>query len=265
VQVDGLAPTSAHNYRATLSTALGYCVMKKLFAISGLALSLAMSAQAGYNPPASPPVAADPLTAVVEVLARNWAQPNIVSQGTGWFFNERTLITDYHVIEGYNQFMVVYPDGKRVTATLRNLNVACDLADLDVVKPRSDQWWSSIIPDSETVYPNEEVCARGCPQNHWTITYGNLTGRLTDTTGRRAVGWYSTNLFLDHGGSGSPICDDNGEVIGIAKSISKPGAPYCCLIISANVIWEALGLKNSSHPDGFRTGITNGVNLHYSH
>jgi hypothetical protein len=66
---------------------------------------------------------------------------------------------------------------------------------------------------------------------------------------------------MDHGGSGSPIFNMQGQVIGIAEAISKPGLPYECEILNVNLIWEALGLKNPDHADGFFTGVTVGLNI----
>ena len=70
----------------------------------------------------------------------------------------------------------------------------------------------------------------------------------------------SSDLVIDHGGSGSPITNSDRIVIGIAESITKPGLPYRCMIISANVIWEALGLTSTTtHANGFYTGVTLGL------
>jgi S1-C subfamily serine protease len=201
----------------------------------------------------------NPGTKIVKVFAE---LPEGTSQGSGWFINNHTLITDYHVVEGADQIEIEYADGQTSEATVRNYSAACDVAALDVTTVRPDQTWARITADSDQVYPNETVTAYGYPQGEWAVTSGTLVARYADRTGTKAVGWFSTDLLLDHGSSGGPVEDSQGRVIGVAEAISRPDSPYHCFITSANVIWEALGLTSTaSHPNGFKTGVTRGVNL----
>jgi len=203
---------------------------------------------------------ADESTEIVKVYGRLISGG--YSQGTGWFINSTKLITDYHVIKNCTSIWITYPDGKWSDVIVLRINSATDLASLEVIKPRADQAWLTVIDDSDTVSYGEKVTASGYPHDKWAQTAGTLTERYVDQSGSRTVAWMSSDLVLDHGGSGSPITNSDRIVIGIAESITKPGLPYRCMIISANVIWEALGLTSTTtHANGFYTGVTLGLDF----
>jgi S1-C subfamily serine protease len=232
--------------------------MKKLipFLIVHLVCALCNPQQAAATTP-------DPTTEIVRIYAHVTTDDSIL-QGTGWFINNHTLITDYHVIRNCDKIAVVWSDKKWSPAKILNAQPRLDLVALDVLEPRADQEFIEVIPDSDTVQCGQRVTAYGYPNNDWRVSYGTVSHRYSQNGGEHVAVWGSNDLALDHGGSGSPVCDDAGLVVGIAKSISKPGLPYECFIITVNVIWEALGLTNKNHPNGFTTGVTDGLDLDFS-
>jgi S1-C subfamily serine protease len=70
---------------------------------------------------------------------------------------------------------------------------------------------------------------------------------------------FKSDLCSTHGGSGGPVLNAQGEVVGMLEGGDSAGDVY---IISANVIWEAIDITGGNvHPGGFRTGVTSGLHL----
>jgi len=241
-----------------------------LTALASLIIA-SVPALASHSAPKAPhtrkaePAQKNPDTIIVRVYGRlkTPTAEGSISQGTGFFINETTLITDYHVIADCDAIMIAWFDGKKSLATVRSANSDCDLVSLNVTTPRADQGHVRLIADSDTVGQNTPVIAAGYPRGEWAITNGNLTMRYVDKTGTMGVEWGSNNLLIDQGSSGSPIFNAEYQVIGILKSKSQDGQPYECQIVTANVIWEALEITDTKdHPKGFKTGVT--ADLHFN-
>jgi hypothetical protein len=202
-------------------------------------------------------------TAVVRVFGHLTNAPDeqhSASQGTGWFFNNHELITNYHVVKGCNEFVIQYRDNRFVKATLYRFNEACDLAVLHVASTRSDQTWFWLLPDADSMQPYASVSVISYPRNSFAATEGTLTSRTVSANGHVVI-WESNNLLVDHGSSGAPVLNADGYVIGVVESRSFEGQPYSCRIITANVIWEALHLSDREHPNGIITDVTDGLDI----
>jgi S1-C subfamily serine protease len=197
-------------------------------------------------------------TTVVKVLAY---YPNgDVSQGTGWFVDSRVLVTDYHVIRSAVSYEVLYQDGMVREARLWNWSVGCDLAALELEKPRTDQKYLTVIADSNKAHQNQSVTAISYPHGNRTISQGKLIRAYWSDATTASIVLFGSDLLTSHGGSGGPVLDSQGQVVGMLEAIAKDG-DYECFIISANVIWEALQLTGPEHPSGFVTGVTKGLAL----
>jgi hypothetical protein len=79
-----------------------------------------------------------------------------------------------------------------------------------------------------------------------------------DSSDREAQLFISHDLITKEGMSGAPVFNAEGECFGMLCS----GSAEFSGVIPVNVMWEALGMKNHDHPDGFSTGITVGFDYH---
>jgi S1-C subfamily serine protease len=184
------------------------------------------------------------------------------SQGTGWFINTSMLITNYHVVKGCSEYKIIYSDGRSVDVTLQSYNEACDLAILEVKTVRPDQSYAFLLPDSDDVVPGTRVYTVGFPHSQIAVTYGTVKQRFVNEINKHVVVFESIDLLIDQGSSGGPVMNERGYVIGMVEARTDMSQAYRCRIISANVIWEALNITNTkTHPDGFVTGVTTGVDL----
>jgi S1-C subfamily serine protease len=91
-------------------------------------------------------------TSIVKIIS--FLPDGRAKQGTGWFLNKETVLTDFHVVEDGIRFAVFYEDGQSSEALFLNGNSACDLAALIVIRPRADQGFLPLIADSNAVLPN---------------------------------------------------------------------------------------------------------------
>jgi S1-C subfamily serine protease len=158
-------------------------------------------------------------------------------QGTGWFFSNDKVVTDYHVVKGALKIQIQFSDGDINNVYLGQYNEMCDVAILNPWAQHADQDHAIIANNADQVEPNCPVFATGYPHNQFAMTTGNLTGR--DVNNGHAITWESSNLFVDHGSSGEPVMDKKGVVLGMVQAGSMPGQPYKARIITMNVILDA--------------------------
>lgn len=160
---------------------------------------------------------------VVETLNGNTA----VSSGTGFIYKNENdkgyIITNNHVIASGNNFRVILSDGQSAEATLLGNDVYTDLAVLSI----NEKYVTtvSIIGSSSDMKVGDTVFTVGAPlsdEYSGTVTKGIISGkdRMVSVTLNNNVGDYMMNVLqtdasINPGNSGGPLCNINGEVIGI--------------------------------------------------
>ncbi|MGV0717447.1 trypsin-like peptidase domain-containing protein [Mycolicibacterium sp. XJ662] len=159
------------------------------------------------------------------------------SQGSGVVVDERGyIVTNNHVIsEAANnpskyKMTVVFNDGEEVPANLVGRDPKTDLAVLKV--DNVDNLTVAKMGDSDTLEVGDEVIAAGAPLGlRSTVTAGIISalnrpvplsgdGSDTDTV----IDGLQTDAPINHGNSGGPLIDMDGNVIGIntaGKSLSE--------------------------------------------
>ena len=158
------------------------------------------------------------------------------SQGSGVIVDGRGyIVTNNHVISqaahNPSQFKmtVVFNDGKKVPANLVGRDPKTDLAVLKV--DNVTNLTVARLGDSDKVHVGDEVIAAGAPLGlRSTVTHGivsalhrpvPLSGEGSDTD--TVIDGIQTDASINHGNSGGPLIDMDGQVIGIntaGKSLS---------------------------------------------
>lgn len=165
------------------------------------------------------------------VVIENYQKGSLSATGTGFVYNKDKkygyILTNHHVIEGANEIYVTFTNGKREKVTLVGSDVYSDVALL-----KTDV--SSIISvaeigKSEDLRLGDTTFAIGAPLDYqvysWSVTRGIVSGkeRLVEvSTGNSYNGNYvmevlQTDTAINSGNSGGPLCNANGEVIGITN------------------------------------------------
>jgi len=133
------------------------------------------------------------------------------------------VLTNNHVVDGTNQITIIMADGSQVPAKLIGTDKYADLA---VLKIDSQIQAVAKFGNSDTLKPGESVIAIGSPLGDFknTVTVGvvSATGRTIDTgNGYQMEDLIQTDAAINHGNSGGPLVDLNGEVIGINTLIVR--------------------------------------------
>jgi S1-C subfamily serine protease len=137
---------------------------------------------------------------------------------------EGYLITNNHVVEGNASLSVITSDGKQYDAQVVG---ADSLSDLAVLKVNGDLGVPGVpLGDSDQLLAGQRVVAIGSALGEFknTVTSGIISGlnRSLDTdAGFRMEGLIQTDAAINHGNSGGPLVNLQGQVIGINAMIIR--------------------------------------------
>ncbi len=138
-----------------------------------------------------------------------------VGSGTGFIIDaDGHVVTNWHVVDGGQEFLVILSNGERRPATL----VGSDrISDLAIVKIDGDVPAFSSFGDSDELQVGEPVLAIGSPLGTYTNT---VTEGIVSALGRDLPQSNYNNLIqhdaaINPGNSGGPLYNLHGEVIGV--------------------------------------------------
>jgi 2-alkenal reductase len=165
---------------------------------------------------------------VVNYLDTN-AQPGAFgaipqASGSGVIVDGRGyIVTNNHVVANQLSLEVVFSDGKKAAATLVGADPFSDLAVLkvDAVMPAVASWG-----DSDKLEPGQPVVAIGSALGDYqnSVTAGVVSQvhrdiKDADSTALRDL--IQTDAAINHGNSGGPLLDIEGNVIGINVAVVR--------------------------------------------
>lgn len=166
--------------------------------------------------------------AVVEVYQRN----TLYATGTGFIFkkdnNKYYIMTNYHVVSQGNAVKVVLTDGTSIETTLVGGDQYIDIA---VLSFESDKDLSiAEIGSSVEARVGDTVFTVGAPVSSQifsgSVTRGIISGKdrmvSVSTNSNSSSSDYimksiQTDAAINSGNSGGPLCNSNGQVIGITN------------------------------------------------
>ncbi len=134
------------------------------------------------------------------------------SRGTGFSISsDGIIVTNYHVIEGHDKVTVAFPDDGPFNANVVHTYPEIDIA---ILETDEEQLPSLPLADKMTPHPNEHVTFIGNPLRFQGIVN---EGTIIEKTKLRT--WDEDVVMMDapvyRGNSGSPVLNDEGQVIGI--------------------------------------------------
>ena len=148
------------------------------------------------------------------------------------------IVTNNHVVDGYQTLQVIYADGTTVPAELVGTD---QFADLAVIKVGGAVPAVAELGDSDSLQIGEAVIAIGNPLGDFknTVTYGVISG-LDRTLGIEQGTSYEkmiqTDAAINQGNSGGPLVNLAGQVVGINTAIVRGNA-------SSSAVAEGLGFS----------------------
>ena len=148
------------------------------------------------------------------------------ASGSGVIIDSRGyIVTNFHVIEGQQSLEVIFSDGKTTSATLVGSDAYSDLAVLKVegTVPAVASWG-----DSDALEPGQPVVAIGSALGDFqnTVTAGvvsQLHREIKDAGSTSLRNLIQTDAAINHGNSGGPLLDLEGNIVGINVAVVRDG------------------------------------------
>lgn len=131
------------------------------------------------------------------------------------------IITNKHVIDGALGLTVIFNNGDRVPAHLLEAAQMLDLAVLkvDVDHPLPALKWG----DSDALQVGDSVLTMGNPLGiGFSVSGGIVSGLNRDLQDSPFDSYIQTDAGINHGNSGGPLIDANGNVVGIDTALYNP-------------------------------------------
>jgi putative serine protease PepD len=147
------------------------------------------------------------------------------AEGTGFVYDSKgDIVTNEHVVDGASSVTVKLSDGSSYKATVVGSDISSDLAVLHIDAPAS-KLHPLPLGDSSNVQVGQGVVAIGNPFGlDDTVTTGIVSAvdreiQAPDDT--PIEGAIQTDAAINHGNSGGPLLNMNGEVIGVTSQIQS--------------------------------------------
>ena len=225
---------------------------------AAVALGVALPAVAGFpviGVNGVPKIVARALPAVVSITARrierdqfNKSLPK-AGLGSGVILDRRGhILTNNHVVEGFEEFKITLPDGRTFRGTLVGGDFFTDLA---VLKIEGKDLQALPFGDSSKLMIGETVIAIGSPlwiEGGPTVTVGVISGKgrsmeeADEPDQPMLHDLLQTDAAINPGNSGGPLLNLRGEVVGINTAVmtSAHGIGFVIPINNAKPVIKTL-------------------------
>jgi serine protease Do len=144
--------------------------------------------------------------------------------GSGFIIDPSGIIvTNRHVVEGATDILVTLQDNTLLRATLL---AEADQTDVALIKVTPDAPLSTLrFGDSDTVRVADHVLAIGNPLGlGGSVSRGIVSALNRDIRDTPFDDYIQTDAAINHGNSGGPLLNEQGEVIGMNTAIFSPEA-----------------------------------------
>jgi serine protease Do len=194
------------------------------------------------------------------------------SEGSGFIVRpDGYIVTNNHVIDGEDKIEVKLKDGRSLPAKVVGVDERTDVA---VIKVDAANLPTVNFADSDAVKVGQIVCAIGTPYKFaYTFTTGVVSAKgRSELLPDKYEDYIQTDAAINPGNSGGPLCDIDGNVIGmntlihglnrglgfaISSNLAKQVSEQ--LIVSGKIIRPWLGIIIESLNDQNRTEVFKGV------
>ncbi len=171
------------------------------------------------------------------VVITSYQGETATASGSGFIYkikdNKSYIITNNHVISDADNYKATYTDGSSATLKLVGTDEYADIAVLETDK--KDGYDAVSVGKSEDMRVGDTTFTVGAPLDDtysWTVTRGILSGkdRLVEVSLSNSyqsdyvMNVMQTDAAVNSGNSGGPLCNSNGEVVGVVNAkISSTG------------------------------------------
>ncbi len=164
------------------------------------------------------------------VVVETFKSDKLAASGTGFVFKKDDkkayIMTNHHVIEGGDKIKVIFTNGDEVETEVLGSDAYTDIAILAL--EAKDDMTVAELGSSVDAKVGDTTFAIGAPLADvysWSVTRGIVSGkdRLVEvsTSNYSNNDWImrvlQTDTAINSGNSGGPLCNSNGQVIGITS------------------------------------------------
>ena len=165
------------------------------------------------------------------VIVKNFRYGYLYGTGTGFVYKKSGdtyyLLTNYHVVKEATAVKIVLTTGDEYDVKVIGSDQYADIAVLEYKSTKELQVIS--VGDNRNTKVGDTVFAIGAPLDSsvfsWSVTRGVLSGKDrqvavkigSTTTNDWIMNVIQTDAAINSGNSGGPLCNVNGEVIGITN------------------------------------------------
>ena len=164
------------------------------------------------------------------VVVEGFTNGTLSSTGTGFIYKQSKntfyIMTNHHVINGAESVKVILSDSTEVEASVRGTEAYSDIAVLSITTDKVKA--VATLGSSSQLNVGDTLFTIGSPEGAeyaGTVTKGILSGKdrlvAVALTNTGSSDYYmrvlQTDAAINPGNSGGPICNINGEVIGITN------------------------------------------------
>jgi len=147
------------------------------------------------------------------------------AQGSGWVYDsDGHIVTNDHVVNGSTSIKVRFWDGKTYSATVVGVDKSTDLAVIKVDAPASELY-PLAVGDSTQLQVGDGVVAIGSPFGlEETVTSGIVSAlhrAIQGVTNFTINDSIQTDAAINHGNSGGPLLNTQGQVVGVNAQIKS--------------------------------------------
>ena len=147
------------------------------------------------------------------------------AQGSGWVYDtDGHIVTNDHVVDGATSIKVRFSDGKTYSATTVGTDRSTDLAVIKVDAP-SSELHPLTVGDSTQLQVGDGVVAIGSPFGlEETVTSGIVSAlhrAIQGQTNFTINDSIQTDAAINHGNSGGPLLNTQGQVVGVNAQIKS--------------------------------------------
>jgi hypothetical protein len=157
---------------------------------------------------------AKPATVKIVALDENWSP---IKSGTGFFISpDGLIVTNYHVVQGAAHLAARTNEG--ATFEFQRVVAQPQGVDLAILKFSADGVSFLKLGESTDAVEGQQVIVIGSPEGlQGTVSEGIISAF------RENRSMIQITAPISHGSSGSPVLDENGQVIGVATLVVQEG------------------------------------------
>ena len=152
--------------------------------------------------------------------------PRRDSIGSGVIIDKSGIVlTNNHVVEGADEITVKLTDGREFKATDIKTDPSSDIAVLRIKS--NEPLPTAKLADSDAMEIGDWVIAVGAPfELESTVSHGIISAKGRELSSNKRSKFFQTDAAINPGNSGGPLCNLDGDVIGINTAIATESGSF---------------------------------------